>query len=138
MHTTKTIPEVLGDIYNEKVIEPGDKLQFRETFSEGIAEILELCFSQVRSPLSVSTPFQDELLRVDTIFREFQAKYDIAHALYPDFFKVAVYDRLMEQGFPPHWVNTLYIKINWPKKHRGLGIGFINELYYGDEEGRPE
>lgn len=138
MHTTKTITEVLGDIYNEKVIEPGDKIQFRETFSEGIAEILELCFSQVRSPLSVSTPFQDELLLVDTIFREFQAKYDIAHALYPDFFRVAVYDRLIEQGFPPHWVNTLYSKINWPKKHRGLGIGFINELYYGDDEGRPE
>lgn len=136
MTTVKSLVDILGDIYTNKVLESSSPIQFRDTFSEGIAEILEVCFLNVRPPLVVD--FSEELQRVDAIFREFQAKYDVAHALTPDFFRVSVYDRLLQYGFSKHWADTIYRRLKWRKKYRGLGIGFIDDLYYGDDDSRSE
>jgi hypothetical protein len=136
MTTVKSLVDILGDIYNNKVLESSNSIKFKDTYCEGLAEILEVCFLNVRPPLVVD--FSEELQRVDALFREFQAKYDVAKAMTPDFFRVSVYDRLIQSGFSKHWVDTLYNRLKWRKKYRGLGIGFTDDLYYGDDDSRPE
>lgn len=136
MTTVKSLVDILGDIYTNKVLESSSPIKFRDTFSEGLAEILEVCFLNVRPPLVVD--FSEELQRVDALFREFQAKYDVAKAMTHYFFRISAYDRLIQSGFSKHWADTLYNRLKWREKYRGLGIGFIDDLYYGDDDSRPE
>ena len=140
------LDEKLKKIYDEEIVRPGGpRLEFYDHWTEGIINLINTC---LRDMPPLKTQSEKEAItnfrRVNNSFKLFQKKYDIWHIFRQDSFEDFVRQSLENAQKSPNQISKLFKALGWKyptemmSGGKSIGVGFIDDLYYGDDDSRPE